>query len=388
MPSSLCTDKIRLEEQYAAVDQKILRELDPMAIKIFSAMWRYGPRNLLKVSRRTNIPFTSVYHRVERIESRSGPIAQLWPKLSRLGMVRIVALATGRLGCEEAVAKALTTPNLWSAIDSCEGSFTHDSVHAVPIRLLNRFTDYLHNILRSELITNLRIIPTGDYVANFPDFSYYNPSRYEWVFPWDSWLSEIVAAKATAPLLDPVSYDTEADKKDLIIVRELQVNARKSYSELASLLGISLYGVKYHFDRRLIPQEIVTNFHFNVVPYAKEVSAFHEVMLEFENAQSMNKFVSVIPRLFFVVGFSKVLREDTILLRTYVLDSQVRRLFAFFSELAKSNILTSYSAIRKDLQSRRTQSISDELFDDREGWTIDFDKCTRELEELKHLYSS
>jgi len=353
-----------------------------MAVKIFSAMWKYGPRNLLEVSRRTGIPVTSVYHRIERVESRSGPVVELMPSLSRLGMVRIVALAASRLGYEDVVVNALTAPNLWSAIDSCEGSFTHDSVHSVPYRSVNEFANYLQHLSKNNLVTGLRIIPTGDYVPNFPDFSYYDASQNEWVFPWDKWLLQTIDAKPTASLVDPSSYDTSADKTDLIIVTELQLDARKSYSELAKLLGITLYGVKYHYDKKLVPQRIVTNFQFNIVPYPEEVSAFHEIMLEFENGETLQKFVSIIPRLFFVIGFSKVLKKDTILLRTYILETQLHRLFQFFSELAKANVLRSYSAIRKNLRSRRTQTISCELYDEHEGWKIDFEKHRRQLIKL------
>jgi DNA-binding Lrp family transcriptional regulator len=386
MSTPLCTDKIRLKEQYAAVEQKILRELDVMSIKIFSAMWKYGPRNLLEISRRTGISFTSVYHRVERIESRSGPVAYLAPKTSKIGMVKVVVLATARLGCEEAVTRAMTAPNLWGAIESCEGMFTHDSIHWVPIGYLDQFTSYLSDLSRTELVSDFKIILTGDYVPNFPDFTYYNITKHEWTFPWAKWLAEIIDRKTTATLLDPPSYETDVDKKDLFIVRKLQVNARISYSELASLLGISLYGVKYHFDKKLIPQGIVNSFQFNIVPYPKEVSAFHEIMLEFDSALSMNKFISIVKRLFFVVGFSKVLNKNAVLLRTYILESEVRRLFTFFSELAKAHLLVSYSAIRKDLQSRRTQTISDELFDEKRGWIIDFDKCRKELDLLKSVH--
>jgi len=381
MSTPLCTDKIRLEEQYAGVAQKILRDLDPMAVKIFSAMWKYGPRNLLEVSRRTGIPFTSVYHRIERVESRSGPVVELMPSLSRLGMVRIVALAASRLGYEDVVTSALTAPNLWSAIDSCEGSFTHDSVHSVPYQCVDEFANYLQHLSKINLVTGLRIIPTGDYLPNFPDFSYYDASKNEWIFPWDKWLSQTLDAKPAVSLLDPTSYETSADKTDLLIVKELQRNARKSYSELAKLLGMTLYGVKYHFDKKLVPQGIVTYFQFNIVPYPAEVSAVHEIMLEFENPETLQKFVSTIPQLFFVVGFSKVLKTDTVLLRTYIIDTQLHRLFQFFSELAKANVLRSYSAIRKNLQSRRTQTISYELYDEHEGWKIDFEKHRRELVE-------
>jgi DNA-binding Lrp family transcriptional regulator len=375
----LCTEKVRLTEQYAGVEQKILRELDPMAIKILSAMWKYGPRNLLEISRRTGIPFTSVYHRVERIESKSGPIVYVVPKLSKIGMVRVLVLATVRLGCEDAVTRALTAPNLWSAIESCEGNFTCASTHSVPVSSLGSFTDYVSDLCQIGLVTDMKVIPLGDYVPNFPNFIYYDPSRQEWTFPWNIWLRKIFAAEPTETLCDPLSYSTDVDEKDLLIVRKLEANARKTYSELAPVLGISLYGVKYHFDKKLTPSGIVSDFQFNVVPYPKEVSALHEIMLDFDDSLSMNKFVSAIPDLFFVVGFAKVLGKNAILLRTYILESQLPRLFMFFSELAKANVLRSYSAIRKDIQSRRTQTISHELFDKEKGWMVDFDKLRREL---------
>ena len=151
---------------------------------------------------------------------------------------------------------------------------------------------------------------------------------------------------------DPHSYDVLVDKKDLLIIKELQINGRKSFAELAPIAGISLYGVKYHFDKKLVPAGIVQNYQFNVVPYPKEVSALHEIMLEFNSKLAMDKFCSVIPRLFFVIGTSKLLRQQAILLRTYILESQVPKLFAFFSQLAKAGLVQSYSAVRKDLQSR------------------------------------
>jgi len=379
----LCAEKVGLAEQYAAVEQKILRELDPMAVKILSAMWEHGPRNLLEISRLTRIPFTSVYHRVERIESKSGPIAYLVPRLSKIGMVRLVVLATVRLGFEEVLTRALTAPNLWSAIELCEGAYSHASTHSVPIQFLGQFTDYMSELSQIALVTGVKVIPTGDYIPNFPDFSHYDPSTYEWTFPWNDWLAGIIGAEPTETLRDPSSYETDVDKKDLFIVRKLEVNARKTYSELASILGISLYGVKYHFDKKLVPNGIVNSFQFNVVPYPKEVSTLHEIMLEFEDSPSMDKFVSAIPNLFFAVGFAKVLGKDAILLRTYILESQLPKLFMFFSELARANILHSYSAIRKDIHSRRTQTISDELFDQEKGWMVDFDKLRRQLETLR-----
>jgi len=382
---TLSTERVRLDEQYSAIEQKILKNLDSMNIKIFSAMWKLGPRNLLEVSRQTGIPFTSVYHRVERIE-KEGELAYLTPKLSKLGMLRAVVLATARLGCEEAVRQALKTPNLWQAVNSCEGSFTHDSVHAIPARFINEFREYMHQLAKSGLIRRYKIILTGDYIPNFPDFNYYDAVTHEWTFPWGSWFNEVTNADPSKTIDDPQGYEVSVDKKDLLIIKELEVNARKSFAELAPKAGISLHGVKYHFDKKLVPEGIIQNIQFNVVPYPKEVAAFHEIMLEFNSKLDMNKFYSVIPQLFFVVGTSKVLGQNAILLRTYILESQLPKLLAFFSELAKAGVLQSYSAVRKDLKSRVTQTISYELFDDEEGWTFSLEKCLEKLSTLRKSY--
>jgi len=386
MATTLSTETVRLEEQYAAVEQKILKDLDSMNIKIFSAMWKLGPRNLLEVARQTGVPFTSVYHRIERIESKSGPLAYLVPETSKFGMMRVVVLVTARLGCEEAVTEALRLPNLWQGINLCEGTFTHDSVHMVPVQFINEFRRYMHQLAKSGLIRRYKIIPTGDYTPNFPDFNYYDPVAHEWTFPWNLWFTEIISANPKTTIDDPHGYEVLVDKKDLLIINELELNARKSFAELAPKAGISLHGVKYHFDKKLVPAGIVQNIQLNVVPYPKEVTAFHEIMLEFNSKLDMDKFHSTVPQLFFIIGSSKVLRRNAILLRTYILESQLPKLFTFFSQLAKAGVLQSYSAVRKDLKSRITQTTSCELFDDERGWTFNLEKCLQELTELKVSY--
>ena len=381
--SSLSTDTVRFEEEYWADEQKILKHLDSMNIRIFSAMWKLGPRNLLEVSRRTGIPFTSVYHRIERIESKSSPIAYIIPKISKLGMMRVVVLVTARLGCEDTVTYALKLPNLWAAINLCEGTFTHDSVHYVPAQYISEFKKYMNKLGETGLIKRFRILVTGDYIPNFPDFSYYNATVHEWTFPWDQWFTEITNAAPTTHIDDPLSYEIVTDKKDILIIKELEKDGRKSFSDLAPVAGISLHGVKYHFDKRLTPAGILQHYQFNVVPYPKEVSAFHEIMLEFHTKLDLDKFYSNIRRMFFIIGASKILKRNAILLRTYTLNSELPKLYAFFSQLAKAGLLRSYSAIRKDFRSRIVQTVSYELFDDNKGWTCDFQKNLSELEKLR-----
>ncbi|MGA2972557.1 MAG: winged helix-turn-helix transcriptional regulator [Candidatus Bathyarchaeia archaeon] len=361
--------------------REIQKRLDQTNIRILSAMWKFGPRNLLEVSRRTGIPFTSVYHRVAKIESKSNRVASLIPQHSKLGLVRTVLLVHASPGCEERVTEALKLPNLWRSVNRCEGTFTHLSVQHIPVRLMKQFRTYVKQLAELGLITEYKLIPTGQYIPNFPDFKFYDPVSNQWTFDWRGWFAAL-KNKPSKTIEDPESYAILADKKDLLIVKELEKNARISFTDIAPLLGMSLQGVKYHYDKRLVPTEIVKYFGFDVWPYPEEVSAYHEILLKFTSGQAMNSFFTLVHELFFVLGVSKLLHEDTLMVRTYMLQSQVSNLFAFLSQMAREGFLESYSSVRHDFVARESQTISYELFDDEKGWTFDLENCLSELSKL------
>lgn len=375
------TETVHIAEAFTSA-RRIAKQLDAPNIKILSGMWKFGPRNLLEVSRRTGIPFTSVYNRVRKLEAESGRVAYLIPQLSRIGMTRVVVLVAAKGGYEEQVREALKVPNFWWSINACEGPFTHHSVHAVPAEHFQEFRTYMTQLRKMGLATDLKIIRTGEQYPNFPDFDYYKAETNEWTVPWGEWLDALNRIKPSETLEDPVRFPTLADKKDLILIKELEKNARKSFAKLAPMLGISLQGVKYRYDKKLVPRGIVRNFAFDVYPYPIEVSAYHEVMLEFANDLATRKFFSVQDRLFFILASSKVLGRNTLLVRTCILESQLQNMFKFFSEMAKNRMLESYSALRLSFSGRETQTISYELFDDEAGWKFDLGQCMSKLHEL------
>jgi hypothetical protein len=152
---------------------------------------------------------------------------------------------------------------------------------------------------------------------------------------------------------------------------------------MAPVLGISLQGVKYHFDKKLVPSGIVQQFGFDITPYPHDISANHEVMLVFANKLAMNQFFSLLRELFFVQGVTKILKSNALLIRTYVPQSQLRNMFDFFSELARARILQSYSAIRLSVTGGEVQTILPELFKDQKGWDFDVRKISSDLSKLR-----
>lgn len=91
---------MRLTDWHGEI-RSVMKRLDQTNIKILTAMWRFGPRNLLEVSRRTRIPFTSVYHRVGKLEAETGRVSYLIPKASKLGMVQLTAQVAAKPGLRQ-----------------------------------------------------------------------------------------------------------------------------------------------------------------------------------------------------------------------------------------------------------------------------------------------
>lgn len=357
------------------------KQLDPTNIKILNAMWRQGPRNLLEISRRTKIPFTSVYHRVAKLERKTGRVAYVMPETSRLGLVRVIVLADAVPGYQEAAMTALQVPNLWRFINPCEGNYTILSAHAVPVKSLRQFNRYVRNLHENGLLSKFKIMCTGDSRPNFPNFEYYEPTSKRWVFKWAEWLRCIQKQKVHKRISDPQDYRMLADEKDLTIIKELEKNARKPLADISPMLKMSVTAVKYRYDK-LIDSGLVGQYAFDVHAFPVEISAYHELMLEFATAQGMNRFYSSLEQLPFVLSVAKVLKENALLVRTYIPETQLLNMFTFFSDLTNAGFLTSYSTLRLNFAGRRTQTISYELYDDENGWMVNFDKSAHELHKL------
>jgi len=362
--------------------REALKQLDPTNIKILSTMARVGPRNLLEVSRLTGIPSATVHNRVAQMESKTDEIVYLLANVARLGMTRVVVLMAAKPGLEDLVTHALKIPNYWRIIGRCEGAFTHHSIQTIPTKYLKEFREYISTMRAKNLINAYRIVETGGTFSIFPDFSSYRCSSGEWVFDWEGWLNALKNAEPAEAIKDPRRDPIEVEKIDLQIIASLEDDGRMKFSDIAEKCGCSPQTVKYHYDNKLVPSDIVSTFDFFVFPFPLETSSWHEFMLEFPDAASMNRFVTVAKKLFFIHQLVKALRKNTLIVRTRIMDSQVENMFTFFSEMVNAGQLTSYSAVRLNMTTRLTQSISYDFFDPVSGWKWDLYKNLLELNKL------
>jgi len=360
-------EKLSVEQRWRLLG-KFMFALDEANIRIISLMHKIGPRNLLEVARAAGLPPTTVYDRARRLEEQFGVLSIANLNHSTLGLKKCITLVESEPGMEEFVTEALAVPNYWKTITRCEGGFTHYALHAVPADRVPDFEKYMVQAERGGLVRKHETIWVSDYHYSFPNFHLYDPADGTWSFEWDRWADQIKENRTPKAIRDPSDYSVDADRTDLLILAELEANARAKFSEISKLLGITLQAVKHRYDKRIIPRRLIKDFVINVLPHPTELSDMYEILLAFEDEESMDAFCGVSEQIFTILRVVKVLGEKKLGVRAYSPRNETERLFGMLSNLARSGVVSDYSAVRIRPEAQTRQTISTELFEDKIGW--------------------
>jgi len=360
---------------------KLMYALDETNIRILTLMHKMGPRNLLEIARAAGLPPTSVYDRARRLEEQFGTLSIANLDHSKLGLRKCITLVESNPGLEDSVTEALAIPNYWKTITRCEGGFTHYALHAIPEGRDREFAKYLAETQEKGLVRKYELVWVSDYYYGFPNFQLYDPENCTWMFEWDRWISSVEDKAHLKLIHDPSHYSIETDRTDLLILAELENDARTKFSEISKNVGITLQAVKYRYDKRILPRGLIKDFVINVWPHPPELSDMYEVLVSFEDEEDMNAFLGASEEMFPVFRTVKVLGEKKIGVRTYTPRSETERLFDMFSKLARSGHVSDYSAVRIRPEAQSRQSISFELFE-KSGWKYDSNRHLAVLDSI------
>jgi len=359
-------------EQRLRLMGKFMYALDEANIRIITLMHKIGPRNLLEVARAACLPPTSVYDRARKLEERFGALSIANLDHSKLGLKKCITLVESNPGMEYHVTETLAVPNYWKTITRCEGGFTHYALHAIPVDRTREFEKYMAETQRRGLVRKCETLWVSDYHYLFPNFELYDASDRVWSFEWDKWIDRIKEKRNSRAIRDSSHYSNEADRMDLDILAQLEIDARSKFSEISKLLGITLQAVKHRYDKRILPRGLIKDFIINVLPYPPELSDLYEFHVTFEEDEAMNAFFGVSEDMFPVQRVVKVIGEKKLGVRTYSPRSETERLFGMLSSLARSGLVSDYSALRIRPETQTRQTISTELFSDEIGWKYEF----------------
>lgn len=381
MPISGPIDRPSVERRLRVMG-KFMYALDETNIRIIRLMHEIGPRNLLEVARAAGLPPTSVYDRARKLEEQFGILSTANLDHAKLGLRKCVTLVESNPGLEDFVTEALAIPNYWKTITRCEGGFTHYALHAVPDGRDQEFEKYLAATQERGLVRKYETVWVSGYQYAFPNFKLYDPADFTWTFEWDKWIDSIKNKDRPKAILDPSHYFVEVDRTDLLILAELELNARSRFSEISKIIGTSLQAVKYRYDKRILPRGFIKDFVINLWPHPPELSEMYEVLVSFEDEEGMNSFYGASEEMFPIFRTVKALGENKLGIRTYSPRNETGKLFGMLSKLARSGLVSDYSAVRIRPETQARQTISAELFENKMGWKYELGRHLATLDAI------
>ena len=356
---------------YYARLHRVMSHLDEENIKILQTMKEYGPRNLQQISRRSKLPYSTVYARVSKLQSLNALTTGTHLSFSRIGLARAIVLARAFPGKELLTRDALAFPGYWLRIIRCMGEPNgYYSLHAVPSSNQQDFHNYLEQLVDRGVMKDYQIFWVGESYSPLPNFDYYNAKDRNWRFEWKEWLRSMRNEKSPDTKRSTQSKTTVFDKKDLIILKELSKDARITLADLSKMLGMTLPATKYRFDR-LIGQGFVADYIIQVLPFTPEVSDLCEFRLDFTDENLMRTAERVLSRTSFVLMITPIRGLNSIAVRAYLPRQEMNNVLGFFSTMAREGLLASYSYVQLDPTTQQSQTFSYKTYEDDTGWKYD-----------------
>ncbi len=359
--------------------------LDEENIRIIKTMKKFGPRNLQQISRRSGVPYPTVYTRVNRLEEQRLLHTRAYPNFSKIGLSRAMALLTPVPGRELLALEALKVPGYWLTVIRCSGEYNgYYSLHGVPAENRQDFEQYLDQLIPLGIATSYRVFWLEEYNSNIPNFDYYDQERKTWKLSWLAWLKQLSEEKKREKAGEKDVQRVPFDKNDLLILKELMKDARKKLSEFAKLIGVTLPAAKYRFDN-IVRKGMIHDYAIHVLPYSPDISDLYEVKLDFSGENAMVSREKLLRDLPFVLGYSLLKGTSSITARVYLPRGEMNNLLTLLSALVRRKVLDHFSYLVLDPMTIENQTFSYEFYEDEAGWFYD---NRQYLDALRKLVSS
>ena len=340
--------------------------LDLTNAKILSAMSQVSPRNLTHVAKSCELPVSTVHDRVRELEeAMRTAICRAQPCYSRLGLRRFLLVANPFMQGQD-LSELLKITNYWTSVSSCEGPFSSHSIHAVPDHKAAQFRELVEEFRKLRAIRDYNLIEIGESYAFFPSLQYFDAKTHSWQFAWDRWSEELLHARPQQSITDPTDYTLLADADDITIIAELEVNGRKTFTDIAAQLTprVTPQAVKMRYDRRILGQGLISQYIVRVWLFPIQTTALREVHLHFYSKNTCDAFFSYVGTLPFTHSVTKVLGQNSLIVRVMIPYEESDNFLEFLNGLSRQGFVASFSSLRILMPNRQTQTISPEEFQD------------------------
>jgi len=360
------------------------KKLDLVDIRILEAIGKYGPRNIAKIARKLGIPHRTVHHRLRQISSHFFVRFNLNIYHTNLGLKKAVVFADAAPGYEDVLTDCLRANGFWIYLaryfSNYEGCF---GIYTIPKDHTCEFEEFLNEIRNLRVARNIRFFWSTCFHSVNLSSSWFNSPSNTWVFPWESWISEISTGATELPptLKDPKEWPIRGDYIDVFILKEMEKDARVDFTDIAKKLNMDPRGVQYHFRNHIVERGLMEGFKTTIFQFDRSLSDWLYFVFRFYSEDDMAKFASSLLDKPFARTIGKVLGENALLALLYMPRVEFRKFVSSLSKIIRDGLLMDFEHVILDISKSLQQTISFEFFED-ETWTYDHDAHIQNLRKL------
>jgi DNA-binding Lrp family transcriptional regulator len=358
--------------------------LDPVNAKIIEAFGKSNPRNLLALAKKVGLPPTTVTFRVKKLMKEGFLQVRAKVNSHKLGLIKAVLVADTNRGHSETLLSTIENTGYWSYTTRCYGKF--NGIYAVfsfPFEQKAALEEYLEKARQLGAISNYVLLWTTNIFEVAPNFDWYDFRRKTWNFAWQKWQDEILNSPTDLPkrLADPQSYEILADKTDLLMLKELEKDGLRDFTELSEVAKITPQAVRHRFYQHLMKWKLVAEYEVAIFPYPLEISDLCAFVFDFPDQQALAKFANSLVDKPFVLSHARIVGKNSLVAHFYIPKVEFSSLIESLNHLAVKGVIENFQYVSLDVASFKRQTVSYEFFRDGK-WVCKTAEATAKLERL------
>jgi DNA-binding Lrp family transcriptional regulator len=343
-----------------------LKVLDPINAKIIEGLGEH-PRNLSLLAEKIGFPSSTVAFRLKALIRQGYLTVRAKLNSPKLGLMKVAVIADTNRGFSDTLLKAIENVGYWSYIAGCYGKFNgFYALLSFPFAYKPELEDYFEKAKMLGATSDYVLLWTTNIYEVAPNFDWFDFKRKAWNFVWQEWVEGVQSSSDVLPkrLVDPENFKVDVDYLDLLILKELEIDGFRDFTQLSKVVKITPQAVRHRYYQHVIGRNLITGYEVAIFPYPLQVSDLCAFILDFPDQKALAKFANSLVDKPFVLSYAKVVGKNSLLVHFYVPKTEFSNFMASLNSLTVEEIVQDLFHVSIDVKSFKRQTVSYEHFQD------------------------
>lgn len=374
--------KSELYKDWANVYVLIMQKIDKRIARILEYISLHNTTNIniSEIARSVNLPVTTVYGVLKRLQSRGIINIRNVVNFASLGLTQysVVFYYTKREDVEK-VLRANKDYRIYFVRGYCDRPCIY-AKYAIPTNNNKDFIEFLNTAVDLKLIDDYEAYATTNSYIPPVSFKNFDFKKKTWIFNWEELLNNVYAAEPSDLLNVRNQAKVKLDEIDLKILLRREVSVFVHLSSIKKVLNdTSLQSIYYHYFNHILKNDIISAARvvFSPYPYTingKIISDSMMFFIKFSSTEWMNKFINALKDTCFLRSAVRVFGENMLLIYVYLPHVERLNFLQFLDKFTDEKIISYYRFFLIDLRTAQSESLPYQVYDTQSGewrWTQD-----------------